>query len=83
MVVGFEMLSFKQTKQNKKKFAALVCVWPNVMSRLSLSLPTTTDDEMFADTFKITESEDGIFYEVEGKVSSGELFWLYISTLGI
>lgn len=24
---------------------------------------------MFADSFKITESEDGIFYEVEGKVS--------------
>ncbi|XP_068184991.1 translationally-controlled tumor protein homolog [Antennarius striatus] len=26
-----------------------------------------SDDEMFADTFKITESEDGFFYEVEGK----------------
>lgn len=34
-----------------------------------VSFPTTTDDEMFADSFKITESEDGIFYEVEGKVS--------------
>lgn len=37
---------------------------------MSLCLsPTTTDDEMFADTFKITETDDGIFYEVEGKVS--------------
>lgn len=34
-----------------------------------VSSPTTTDDEMFADSFKIAESEDGIFYEVEGKVS--------------
>lgn len=26
------------------------------------------DDEMFADSFKLAESEDGIFYEVEGKI---------------
>ncbi|XP_051260048.1 translationally-controlled tumor protein homolog [Dicentrarchus labrax] len=26
-----------------------------------------TDDEMFSDIYKITESKDGIFYEVEGK----------------
>lgn len=28
-----------------------------------------TDDEMFSDAYKITDSKDGMFYEVEGKVS--------------
>ncbi len=35
----------------------------------SLTLFAPADDEMFSDTFKVTVSEDGIFYEVEGKVS--------------
>lgn len=27
------------------------------------------EDEMFSDIYKITESKDGMFYEVEGRVS--------------
>lgn len=30
----------------------------------------STGDEMFSDAFKVKESENGIFFEVEGKVSS-------------
>lgn len=29
----------------------------------------STGDEMFSDAFKVKESENGIFFEVEGKVS--------------
>lgn len=29
-----------------------------------------TDDEMFSDIYKITESKDGMFYEVEGKMTT-------------
>lgn len=42
---------------------------------MSLFFPPT-EDEMFSDSFKVKLTEDGMFYEVEGKVSWWDV-WSY------
>ena len=37
--------------------------------RVSNLFSSISDDEMFSDIYKIKETHEGIFFEVEGKVS--------------
>lgn len=50
---------------------------PNPVISLFVS-PPPTEDEMFSDSFKVKLTEDGMFYEVEGKVS----WWGCVVMLG-